>query len=69
MTTRRWIVVVAVVALMAAGIRWSGFAALAFGLPLLGAALAIWMRKQKRKLAAGILGGALGHLNLETDSE
>src|SRR3954470_10106107 len=58
-TTRRWMVVVAVVGLMSSGIRWGGFLALALEVPILGVSLAIWMVKMKRPLAAGIMGGAV----------
>ena len=59
MTTRRWIVVVAVVAIMSWGIRWDGLRALAWETPVLGTLLAIGMVKKKQPFAAGLLGVAV----------
>ena len=59
MTTRRWMVVVAVVALMSWGVSWGGFLALALEVLILGASLTIWLERKGQSLAAGIVGATV----------
>src|SRR5262245_39534661 len=59
MTTRRWMVVVAAVALMSWTISSSGFLALALGGLILGASLTIWLERQEKPMAAGIIGATM----------
>jgi hypothetical protein len=59
LSTRWWMVAVAVAAIAAWVIRRDGPHALAWEAPLLGASLAMGMVNKPQRLAAGILGGAI----------
>jgi hypothetical protein len=60
MTTRRWMIAVAAVAVLAWGFHRAGFFALAWEAPLLGSSLGILLAREKqRRLAGSVLGGAV----------
>jgi len=60
MTTRRWMIAVAAVAVLAWGFRRAGFFALAWEAPLLGSSLGILLAREKqRRLAGSVSGGAV----------
>lgn len=60
MTTRRWMIAVAAVAVLAWGFHQYGFMALGWEAHLLGSSLGILLAREKqRRLAGSILGGAV----------